>query len=234
MSMASFPMGGVNPVHGRDLGPAPPSTRQLMPGGMNPVSNGYALAGSNTPNPSGCVYYVVAGSHSGSPPSMTMALGQTQRPTNNSAMARVPRLLPAINPNMPAANMTNSTGGVGCEPGYNYFFPPEHAKIIVIQTQTPPWRLPANATFPMIACHISTKTTIAELMAGFGAIHPEKNKNSVSEVIQKGNGGWIKALSLNGAEKKELKQTMGEVGWDKTRTGLPGQKPVIYLYFTRG
>ncbi|KAK4217503.1 hypothetical protein QBC37DRAFT_369928 [Rhypophila decipiens] len=234
MSMMSFAtsVGGTNPVHGRDLGPAPPLGRNSMPAGMNASSDGHFLPGSNGSYSSGYMIYCVPYQPGMSPSCMAM----TQYPAhaNNFTSPRVPRALPTIQPAMPAANMTNSTGGVGCEPGYNYFFPPEHTKIVVIQTITPPWRLPANATFPMIACHISTKTTIAELMAGFGAIHPEKHKNTVSEVIQKGNGGWIKGLSFSGAEKKALKQTMGEVGWGKTRSGLPGEKPVVYLYFTRG
>ncbi|KAM7194011.1 hypothetical protein V8F33_007517 [Rhypophila sp. PSN 637] len=236
MVMATFSTGGSNPIHGRDPGPAPPNTRQFLqssfqPGfqaGSNPFLNGHAFSGTNGPYNSGCVVYFVPYP---TPSGMPMAQLQAR---NFTTPPRVPRALPAIEPAMPAANMTNSNGGVGCEPGYNYFFPPEHTKIIVMQCNTPPWRLPANATFPTIACHISTKTTIAELMAGFGAINPEKHKNSVTEVIQKGNGGWVKGLSFSGAEKKELKQTVGEVGWDKTRSGLPGQKPVIYLYFTRG
>lgn len=43
-------------------------------------------------------------------------------------MSRQPQAWPNIDSTMPAAQMTNSTGGTGCEPGYNYFFPPSTPK----------------------------------------------------------------------------------------------------------
>ncbi|POR31958.1 Uncharacterized protein TPAR_07831 [Tolypocladium paradoxum] len=46
-------------------------------------------------------------------------------PTSRTAhiLPRQPQPLPVIDPNMPAAQMTNSSGGMGCEPGYNYQSP---------------------------------------------------------------------------------------------------------------
>ena len=38
---------------------------------------------------------------------------------------RFPNPAPPYDPTCPAATMVNSTGGVGCEPGYNYYFPGE-------------------------------------------------------------------------------------------------------------
>jgi hypothetical protein len=139
-----------------------------------------------------------------------------------------------INPELPAANMTNSTGGVGCEPGYNYFFSPEHTKIHVLKTgATPPWQLPANFQISFHACHVPVSTTIGELMRGFGATNPVPKKNKIYEVVQGGNGSWYKGLCFSGENAADMKRTLKDLGWDKSRTGLLGSKPVVYLYVTK-
>lgn len=147
---------------------------------------------------------------------------------------RYPTAQPIINPDLPATNMTNSTGGVGCEPGYNYFFSPEHTKIHVLKSgSTPPWQLPANMTVPFHACHVPVSTTIAELLKGFGATNPVPKKNRITEVVQGGNGKWYRGVSFCGEVAKDMQKTLKDVGWDKSRTGLHGQKPVVVLYVTK-
>ncbi|RDA88622.1 hypothetical protein CP532_5883 [Ophiocordyceps camponoti-leonardi (nom. inval.)] len=138
---------------------------------------------------------------------------------------------PVIDPSMPAAQMTNSSGGVGCEPGYNYFFPAQHTKAHVFQSNTPPWRLPATAQLPFKASHIPCNTTFAELLKGFGCTNPSPKKNRVVEIVSCGGGKWYKGLEVNGADKTMMGKTIGEVGWDATRTGQDGQKPVVCLWF---
>jgi hypothetical protein len=147
---------------------------------------------------------------------------------------RLPQSHPAVDPHMPAANMTNSTGGVGCEPGYNYFFPAEHTKIHLLKAGgTPPWQLPPNSVVPFAAVHVPCATTLAELLRGFGATNPVAKKNKCWEVTQGGNGRWYKGLSFNGDEEKKMKVTLKEMGWDMTRSGRPGERPVVYLYVIR-
>lgn len=147
---------------------------------------------------------------------------------------RLPQAPPKIDPTMPAANMTNSTGGVGCEPGYNYFFPAEHTKIHVLKTgATPPWQLPPHFAQPFHAAHVPVSTTLAELLQGFGATNPVAKKNKCYEVVQGGNGKWYKGLCFNGDEKDAMKMTLKDLGWDRTRSGKPGEKPVVYLYITK-
>ncbi|KAK3321700.1 hypothetical protein B0H66DRAFT_494275 [Apodospora peruviana] len=175
------------------------------------------------------------------PPAMGTTMGATpvtQRPyaytSGLHGSGRAPQPYPSVNPNMPAANMTNSTGGVGCEPGYNYFFPPEHTKIHVLKCgRVPPWQQPPNVVIPFHACHVPVNTTVAELLQGFGATNPDKKKNKLSEVVQGGNGTWYRGIFIRADDKGMLSKTCKELGWDQSRTGHMGQKPVVFLYITK-
>lgn len=224
--MSFFRSGGNNPAHGRDMGPPPPNGRQQ---GYNPYQpfTGFPAQPAffpqgpfPQPSPYGAPAW--ASSPGGSFPF-------TPRGTQG------PVAQPVINPAMPAANMTNSTGGVGCEPGYNYFFPAEHTKILVFRTgATPPWQLPPNFSTPFHAVHVPVSTTIGDLLKGFGATNPNAQKNKIVELHQGGNGRWYKGMSFRGDKDKAMEKTLKSVGWDASRTGLPGQKPVVYLYVTKG
>lgn len=224
--------GGNNPAHGRDLGPPPPITRQ-------PNFNFYQAYGGYPPQPS----FFPGGQFP--QPSPYMAPWGTPSPAVpagtgffNPGLPRGthgPVAQPIINPALPAANMTNSTGGVGCEPGYNYFFPAEHTKILVFRTgATPPWQLPPSFSAPFHAVHVPVHTTVGDLLKGFGATNPNPQKNKVVELHQGGNGRWYKGMSFRGDKDKDMDKTLKSVGWDASRTGLPGQKPVVYLYVTKG
>jgi hypothetical protein len=140
---------------------------------------------------------------------------------------------PAIDPGMPAAQMTNSSGGVGCEPGYNYFFPAEHTKCHILKTNTPPWQLPPNAQVQFKATHIPCNITMAELLKGFGCDNPAPKKNSCFELVAAGGGRWYKGMEVNGGDKEMMKKTLKDVGWDATRTGNANEKPVVCLWFCK-
>ncbi|KHO00590.1 uncharacterized protein MAM_01368 [Metarhizium album ARSEF 1941] len=148
-------------------------------------------------------------------------------------LPRQPQPWPAIDPTMPAAQMTNSTGGVGCEPGYNLFFAAEHTKAHVFRSNIPPWQLPATAQLPFKAVHIPCNTTVEELLKGFGCTNPVPKKNKVFEMQSAGGGKWYKGLEVNGANKDLIKKTIKELGWDATRTGNPREKPVVRLWFCK-
>lgn len=150
-----------------------------------------------------------------------------------NVLPRQPQPYPNIDPTFPAAQMTNASGGVGCEPGYNYFFPPEHTKAHVFKTNTPPWQLPATAQIPFKAAHIPCNTTVAELLKGFGCTNITPKKNRVFEIISGGGGKWYKGLEANGSDKDMLKKQIRDLGWDSTRTGKPGEKPVVCLWFCK-
>lgn len=146
---------------------------------------------------------------------------------------RNPQPYPVIDPAMPAAHMTNSTGGVGCEPGYNYFFPAEHTKAHIFKTNIPPWQLPAVSQIPFKAVHIPCNTVMKDLLKGFGCTNPVEKKNKCFEVTTTGNGKWYKGLEVNGSDKEMMKKTIKDVGWDMTRTGHGRDKPVVCLWFCK-
>ncbi|KAK9442496.1 hypothetical protein VB005_03559 [Metarhizium brunneum] len=148
-------------------------------------------------------------------------------------LPRQPQPWPAIDPTMPAAQMTNSTGGVGCEPGYNLFFAAEHTKAHVFRSNIPPWQLPATAQLPFKAVHIPCNTTFEELLKGFGCTNPVPKKNKVFEIQSAGGGKWYKGLEVNGGNKDLVKKSIKEIGWDATRTGNPREKPVVCLWFCK-
>ncbi|OTB03249.1 hypothetical protein M426DRAFT_24035 [Hypoxylon sp. CI-4A] len=146
---------------------------------------------------------------------------------------RLPNPHPVVNPDAPALNLMNSTGGVGCEPGYNYFFPPEHTKLHIIKSSTAPWRLPEGCSMHFGAYHVPVNTTLRELMVGFGAQNPMPKKNRVTEVIQGGNGKWYRSVTFTGADSAQVNKKLQELGWDHTRTGRPGENPVVWLWITK-
>ncbi|KAL1860685.1 hypothetical protein Daus18300_009028 [Diaporthe australafricana] len=232
----SFYGAGRNTAYGPDGGPPPPTSRQ-------PLGAGFGYGYGHAPQPYGYgpalhpqqqITYdaygrpYAMGGHGG-------FVTNTANPTRFAATNHGPSGDPVINPSIPAVNMTNSTGGVGCEPGYNYFFPSEHTKIHVFKTgATAPWQLPVNFTAPFHACHVPCNTTIAQLLKGFGACNPDPTKNKVIEVHQGGNGKWYKGMVFQGDNKAAMDKTIKEVGWDKSRNGHVGGKPVVYLYVVKG
>ena len=219
--MAAFGMGGTNPLYGRDTGPAPPAYGMGQP--YYPLRYG-GIYGQPQQYPY---------QRPGTWPNQFWPPGQISN-TTFAATGRYPQPHPIINPAVPAANLGNSTGGVGCEPGYNYFFPAEHTKIHVFKTgSTPPWQLPANFTMEFHALHVPINTTIQELLRGFGATNPSSKKNIIYECHQGGNGRWYRGMIISGDQKDRLDKPIKELGWDKTRTGLRGGKPVVYLYVTK-
>lgn len=228
MANIVMPSGGNNPEWGRDQGAAPTV-------GHVPFGFSYGFGGHNY---GGFLYQYGLQQGAYGPHPVVLSPSPQQRGiayvSGFAGGNRYPQPQPIINPDLPATNMTNSTGGVGCEPGYNYFFSPEHTKIHVLKSgATPPWQLPPNMTVPFHACHVPVSTTIAELLKGFGATNPVPKLNRVTEVVQGGSGKWYRGLSFGGDSAKDMQKTLKDVGWDKTRTGLPGEKPVVVLYVTK-
>lgn len=253
MSGFAVPSGGSNPAWGRDQGGAPTA-------GQGPYSYGYGYGyGYGAYNYGGVGHVPYVNQHhqyypqhypqqaaygaqyyANTAPGFAIPTPHPQQRGGYTYLSgfgggtRHAQPHPIINPEMPATNMTNSTGGVGCEPGYNYFFAAENTKVHVLKSgSTPPWQLTPNTTVPFHACHVPVTTTIAELLRGFGATNPVPKKNRLTEVVQGGNGKWYKGISFSGDVAKEMSMTVKDVGWDKTRTGLPGQKPVVVLYITK-
>jgi hypothetical protein len=203
-------------------------------GGNHFAYGGYQYQGGMTPGYAQNSYYQMGSQQPG------FFAGPINTPYQLSAAPglpgsgfRQPQPLPRVDPTMPAAQMTNSTGGMGCEPGYNYFFPAEHTKIHVFTSTTPPWQLPSNANIHFKACHVPCNTTLADVLKGFGCTNPVPKKNKCTEIVQGGNGRWYKGLSFQGDEKDKISMTIKQLGWDSSRNGLPTGKPVVCLWFTK-
>jgi hypothetical protein len=223
--------GGWNPRYGMDTGPRPPigllGGQMMQPGhtyiphqSINAgLYGGYSSYGEMYPT-------VVPAGAWPAPAHLPQHIPYHQ--------PRYPQPTPKSDPRMPAAQMTNSMGGVGCEPGYNYFFPPEHTKVHVFRSSTPPWQLPPNAQIPFTAAHVPSNTTLHQLLIGFGCNNPVAKKNRGFEVVQGGNGKWYKGLSFGGDDKDMMKKTLTEVGWNVQGSGAaPVGQSVVWLWMVK-
>ena len=146
---------------------------------------------------------------------------------------RFPNPAPPYDPTCPAATMVNSTGGVGCEPGYNYYFPGEHTKFHIVKSNIAPWTMPAGMELKFGAYHVPCNLTLADVLQGFGARNPERKKNKLTEMMVGHSGKWYKGITIAGDNEKMMDLTLKEMGWDSTRTGRPGEKPVVNLWITK-
>jgi hypothetical protein len=149
---------------------------------------------------------------------------------NNSN--RFPAPAPVVDPDFPAANHINSTGGAGVEPGYNYFFPTEHAKVIVLKCAVPPWTLVPGTygDIPFHAAKVPANITMAELLVGFGADNPDKAKNQFWEVYPQGGGAWGWKEHVTGDDKVMMARTVRDMGWVEKRDGVV---QTVYLWITK-
>ena len=48
--------------------------------------------------------------------------------------------------------------------------------------------------------------------------------------MQGGGGRWYKGISVSGDDLKAMEKTIEQLGWDATRTGFRGEKPVVCIY----
>ncbi|KAI1296038.1 hypothetical protein F5Y03DRAFT_298864 [Xylaria venustula] len=143
---------------------------------------------------------------------------------------RVPQPHPRVSEDVPGMNMVNSTGGAGCEPGYNYIFHDEHTKIHVFKTTEPPWRAPMMH-YSFAKFQVPTNTTIYELMARFGACNPDPRLNRITEVVEGGNGKWYRGMIFQGDQEADCSKTLKDCGWDRSRSGR--EKAVVWLWVTK-
>ncbi|KFA69766.1 hypothetical protein S40285_06009 [Stachybotrys chlorohalonatus IBT 40285] len=250
--------GGWNPVTGRDSTGSRPVAAPYgtpLPGvgqayiphfggpansfGLSPafppwqnITYGSTFIGAAPPNPYAHPSFQAPMVQTGA---YTVPPGYAYQPNGaGNMLPRQTQPYPSIDPATPAAQMTNSTGGTGCEPGYNYFFPPEHTKIHVFRSTTAPWQLPAHSQITFAAYQVSSDMTLEKLLKGSGCNNPSPKKNFCYEIHNAGNGKWSKGMVVNGADKDKMKKTLREVGWDSTRTGRPGEPPVVCLWFVKG
>ncbi|KAL2163300.1 hypothetical protein VTH06DRAFT_5357 [Thermothelomyces fergusii] len=145
---------------------------------------------------------------------------------------RFPGPAPAVDPDFPAANHVNGTGGAGVEPGFNYFFPTEHARVIVLKCPVPPWTLAAGtyARLPFHAAKVPAGVTMAELLVGFGADNPDKARNQLWEVYPQGGGRWGWKEHCRGDDDVMMARTVRDMGWVEKRDG---EVQTVYLWISK-
>ncbi|KAK6223914.1 hypothetical protein LQW54_000058 [Pestalotiopsis sp. IQ-011] len=246
-TMSGNPNHGWDPATGFDGGALPQGSSFAGYGGYPtmPVAgyavgayDGFAMSGMTNgfgvPAPP---YTAMPGPPGSVGPVYTMPANGYQHPVpvfpNQPGGPRFPTAHPVVRGDAPALNMQNSTGGMGCEPGYNYYFPAEHTKIHVLHSSVPPWRLAHGMNTPFTAYHVPVTTTIGEMMKGWGASNPNRKKNRITEVTPGGEGRFYKGSTFSGDEKDDLKMTAKDLGWDLTRSGRPGEKAVVWLWVTK-
>ena len=147
-----------------------------------------------------------------------------------------PAMAPTANSIFPGVHLRNHTGGVGLPPGYDYAFPTEHTKIHVFKTgPTPPWRqvLWSGDASNYVKLLVPCTTTVKVLMQNLGCTNSDAKKNKLHEIQEAGNGRWVKGITITGDEKDKVKKSISDFGWDKTRTGAPGERPVVWLWCTK-
>ncbi|KAH7354662.1 ankyrin repeat-containing domain protein [Rhexocercosporidium sp. MPI-PUGE-AT-0058] len=69
--------------------------------------------------------------------------------------------------------------------------------------------------------------------AEYWVYNEDRKKNILYEVTEKGNGSWASGMRIVGDDKDRAKKRISEFGRAKNRTGLPGQKPVVWLWVTK-
>ncbi|KAL1843953.1 hypothetical protein VTJ49DRAFT_6357 [Mycothermus thermophilus] len=247
----STPTGGSNPKHGRDQGSAPPQASTPGINNNHPTAPDAGMMNTYAYIPTMPAMYHFYSPYYVAPPPYTPVAPATTVPTLGTAIAvdpytglayqyvsglagsgRHPTSAPPVDPDFPAANHINTTGGAGLEPGFNYFFPNEHANVIVLKCTTAPWKLgPGSYTdIPFHAAKVPANVTMSELLAGFGANNPDKAKNQFWEVYQQGGGAWGWKEHVKGDDALTMARTVKDMGWTQKRGGK--QQPV-YLWITK-
>ncbi|KAK5630297.1 hypothetical protein RRF57_006012 [Xylaria bambusicola] len=231
--------GGWNTQFGWDDGAPAMSSTPYMPGMPGMPLGGYApaaMAPMATMNPMmTTTTYGMPGTYqpAGAPGYPFPQYGQypvAQYPGNGYyAHYRPPQPHPRVSTEFPGMNIVNSTGGAGCEPGYNYIFHDEHVKIHVLRTKEPPWRAP-GLHYPFVKFMVPTNTTIKELFGRLGAFNPDPMLNRITEVREAGSGRWNRGMIFTGDQEADIKQTLKEIGWDGTRNGR--EKDYVWVWVT--
>lgn len=223
---------GYNTFHGFDTGPPPPGFPPSQPNGV-PYSDFFP------PRPPFAFPQAVFAPAVPAPIAVPAVVSQPVIPSlypsgwGGEIYSSTPRV---ANGMFPGVHLRNHTGGVGLPPGYDYAFPTEHTKIHVFKTgPTPPWRqtLWSGDASNHVKLLVPCTSTVKELMQNLGCTNSDAKKNKLHEIQEAGNGKWVKGITITGDEKDKVKKRIADFGWDKSRTGAPGERPVVWLWCTK-
>ncbi|KAH6677121.1 hypothetical protein B0J14DRAFT_635869 [Halenospora varia] len=238
---------GYNTFHGFDNGPPPPSFGPSQGAGSPQYRSGFWSA---LPTPAfgwpaiPAVPAVPVTPGIGVTPPPPYAVGpfvangpiMTPQPFPYGGGGSWPSIppVPSQNADFPCIHLRNHTGGVGLPPGYDYAFPSEHCNIHVFKTKEKPWQhsgpLWAWDQTTHVKLMVPCRATVKELMQNLGCVNEDAKKNVLYEVTEHGNGRWLRGLEIKGDDKDKVKKTIADMGWDKTRTGNVGERPVVWLW----
>ncbi|RDL33915.1 uncharacterized protein BP5553_08283 [Venustampulla echinocandica] len=144
---------------------------------------------------------------------------------------------PPYDQTIPGIHLRNHTGDVGVPWGYDYLFPKENCPIHVFKTTAKPWQIDTALHSwddrQFVKLLVPVTTTIKELMQNLGANNADPKKNRLYEIAEAGNGKWLKGMEIGGDDKDKCKKVIKDYGWDQTRTGKLGEKPLVWLYITK-
>lgn len=107
-------------------------------------------------------------------------------------------------------------------------------KVHVLKCATPPWELTPGTYIHHEKHEIPIDTKLSVVMERFGCNNADPKKNKVYEVQEAGNGKWSSGMIHSGDQKEKMGKAIKEFGWNTTRTGKPGEPPVVWVWFTKG
>ncbi|KUJ15084.1 uncharacterized protein LY89DRAFT_589322 [Mollisia scopiformis] len=203
--------GGFNTAHGPDRGPSPP-------------------------NHFGGVGYPIPSPHVYQPP---FQFGYAPMPPHFMPPQQFGMPQPAVAPNTdgdaPGTHLRNQTGGVGVPHGYNLLHFQEHCVVHVLKSKEKPWQLTSyrEGSGAHQRWLVPVTMTVKEMMQQLGCNNADDKKNIMYECSEKGNGAWAHGLRLVMDDKDRMKKSIKDFGWDKTRTGMLGQRSVVWVWLTK-
>ncbi|KZF21757.1 hypothetical protein L228DRAFT_269213 [Xylona heveae TC161] len=105
----------------------------------------------------------------------------------------------------------------------NYLFPKKHTLIHVVLGNHHPWEKPGQE-FNFAIMRVPTSMTVKDVIHQLGATTGDNAKNGITEVLELGDGRWLKGISFFAADKKSEKP-IADFGWDEKR-GPGGLSPI--------
>lgn len=76
---------------------------------------------------------------------------------------------------------------------------------------------------------MSTTDKLSDLMGVLGLKSQFPTKHILFEITKSTSGGWCKGMEYHTLDRYQGRM-LRELGWDETRTGNQGERPLVYLW----
>ena len=169
-------MVGWNPIHGFDTGPPPPHAGQA-------VSVAY-VQGVPFQYVQGVPVYVAQ------PQPQHVYVQQQPQPLPQYIYVQQPAQRQQIYINTPATASASSSSTGGYEE-----FEVEKCLVHVITTKMAPWEQAGPLQYKKVK--IPVNVSVKDVMQNMGCNNKDPKKNVMTEVVEKGNGGWTTGLKFS-------------------------------------